>query len=168
VHADPFLDVPLLFRWLEDQGGGRYLLIGRQAVRLYGAPVSTMDVDLWLPPADRRAFLQWLEDQDMELSDPPSGSRPIVRVLAGVDRIGAFFVRAMTNQEGVELEFDRLWTQARRLTDATDGIAVRVPDVPDLIALKRMRPPNAKDDEDIRFLEVRRALEAQGRIDRDR
>lgn len=57
-------DGPFVFvrvaRWL-DAEDVTFVLIGRQAVRLYGAPVQTSDYDLWVDPARRRDVLTWFD-----------------------------------------------------------------------------------------------------------
>lgn len=140
-----------------------YLLIGRQAVRLYGSTCFSVDFDLWMPSTHRAAVFAYLEDElGYEASDARDGTRPIVHVHAGLGQLDLIFARAIRNQDGVTLTFDEALA---RCTERRDGdLVVRIPSIDDLIALKKVRLPHARDEEDIQYLLVRKALEAQGRL----
>ncbi len=160
MQAEATLDFPALVRELTRRGV-RFVLFGRQAVRLYGSDCSTKDWDLWLEPSRRRDVLTWLEDElGFELSAPASSRRPVVTAWAGLDRLDLWFVRAMRNRDGVDAVFDEVHARSTVLEDPDARLTLRIPSVDDLIILKRMAPtPRAKDDEDIRWLLVRKRLD---------
>jgi hypothetical protein len=138
--------------------------MGGQAVRLYGSERVTQDYDLWFESSERRRVLSHLErDLGLELSAGPDDlDRPIVTARGGLERLDAFFVRGMTNRDGLHLDFEEVATRARTLR-GSQGVSIRVPDLDDLIALKRMRPVLKPEDEtDLRYLLVRKQLEATG------
>lgn len=163
MDRETTIDLLALIRGLNDRGV-RFLVIGGQAVRLYGCPIFTHDTDLWIDAAARREVLRWLEGElGLDLSDGPDGQRPIVSATATIGRVDAFFVRSMTNAEGTRIEFEQAFARARVMEDP-EGARVLVPEIDDLIALKKMRVPHARDEEHIRHLLVRRSLEERGEV----
>jgi hypothetical protein len=165
MGPDPPFDFPSIARHLEATGV-RFVLFGRQAVRLYGAPVFTQDYDLWVDPRSRHQVLSHLRDDlEFELSCDISEPNPIVNAWAGRDKLDLFFVAAMRDRDGHDLRFDEVYARARARVEPGDGFTLRIPDIDDLICLKRMPPvPRAKDEEDIKYLLVRKDLEAKGQL----
>ena len=144
-----FLDV---VRELEGRGI-RFLIIGRRAVILYGAPVLTTDHDLWIHPADKRECLSFLsEGLAFEISHPPDTNKPIVTAFSGMRKYDLFFHRRINNAENEGIEFDRCYSEATIIEDESDKIRFRIPSIDDLIRLKRIREPNVKDEQDIAYL----------------
>ncbi len=161
MQAEPELDFPRVLRELIGRGV-RFVVIGGQAVILHGIPLFSFDFDLWVDPAAREEVLTWLEsDDDNELTAGPRDLAPIVKVYVGHDRLDLFFVRAMTNRDGVTLTFDEVHGRALRVSDPGAGLeAVPIPSIDDLIALKHMAgSPRAKDEEAIRYLRAKKLLE---------
>jgi hypothetical protein len=159
LEADPPFDFATIAADL-NRLGIRWLLFGRQAVVLYGAPVSSADWDLWADPAQRAAILGYFKSLHYETSADATDVAPIVKIRAGLDRIDLFLMRAMVNREGRQIDFDQTFARAGIVTERFDqSDAIRVPAIDDLIALKKMgakvRP---KDEEDIRYLQVRQAM----------
>lgn len=100
-----------------------------------------------------------------ELVHAPMPRPPIVKVLAGLERIDAWFVRGMSNREGQHIEFDEIYGRGLDVGEPDTGLAFKVPSTQDMIALKRMSPRvRPKDEEEIRYLLVRRELEARGEL----
>jgi hypothetical protein len=131
----------------------RFLIIGRRAVILYGAPVLTADHDLWIHPADKRQCLSVLsEDLGFEISHPPDTRRPIVTAYSGLRKYDLFFHRRITNTENDGIDFDACYKEATILEDETEKIRFRIPSIDDLIRLKKIREPNVKDEQDIAYL----------------
>ncbi len=161
MGPEPELDLGSLARRWRTQGH-RFLLIGRQAVVLYGAPVFSFDYDLWFPPQARRPVLSHLQDDlGCELSAAPDEPRPIVKVYSGGDRLDLFFVRALVNREGTELTFEDAWSRGEE--QRAGDYAIRIPAIDDLITLKKMAAtPRPKDEEDIRYLQVLKDLRSRG------
>ena len=159
MEADPSFDFGTIAAEL-NRRGIRWLLFGRQAVVLYGSPVSSADWDLWADPRQRREILEYFSSLGYEVSAGVADIAPIVKIRAGLDRIDLFLMRAMVNREGQQIDFDQTLARAGVVTERFDKAdAIRVPAIDDLIALKKMgaavRP---KDEEDIRYLLVRKAL----------
>lgn len=160
MKAEPAFDFADVATGL-NQRGIPFLLIGRQAVRLYGSTCFSVDFDLWLPSTHRLATFEYLEDTlGYEMSDDRRGVRPIVHVHAGLGQIDLIFVRAIRNQEGQTLDFEGVYERSVERRDSE--LVLRIPAIDDLIALKKVRLPHPRDEEDIRYLEVRKSLEERG------
>jgi hypothetical protein len=135
----------------------RYLLIGRWAVILHGAPLMTADYDFWVDADSKEKLLRRLQKLEYETPAKTQWKRPILSVFAGVDKIDFFFFRKVTNAEGQSLSFEECWKRAVIKEDAAKGISIRVPSIDDLILLKRM-PRSSTDEEnkdraDLRYLQ---------------
>ena len=131
----------------------RYLIIGRRAIILYGGPVLTGDYDLWIDPIDKKRTLALLEDKlDFELSSPADTRRPIVTAFSGMRRYDLFFHRSVRNIERETIEFEKCFERSTLFESAAEGVSFRVPSIDDLIRLKKIRPANAKDEQDIEYL----------------
>ena len=159
MKADPSFDFAAIAAEL-NRRGIRWLLFGRQAVVLYGSPVSSADWDVWADPAQRGEVLEYFASLGYEVSAEVDDLAPIVKVRAGLERIDLFLMRAMVNREGQQIDFSTTLARAGVVTERFDrSDAIRVPAIDDLIALKKMgaavRP---KDEEDIRYLLVRKAM----------
>jgi len=164
MGPEPQLDYVSILRGLAERSI-RYVVIGGQAVLLHGVPLFSFDFDVWVDPASRRQVLEWLAlNDDFELSAGSDDATPIVRVYAGRERMDLFFIRAMTNREGVTIAFDDLIARAELRSDPEAGLAaVPIPSLDDLIALKRMAStPRPKDEEAIRHLLAKKLLRASG------
>ena len=131
----------------------RYLIIGRRAVILYGAPVLTADHDLWIHPADKKKTLSLLLDElGFELSDAPDTRKPIVIGFSGMKKFDLFFQKSTRNIEGETIEFEDCYKNSILKKDPKEDIRFRVPSIDDLIRLKKIRKPNVKDEQDIEYL----------------
>lgn len=132
----------------------RYLLIGRQALILYGAPLLSFDYDLWINPMDKRKSLEYLITiKGFEASHDINDPFPIFTVFAGDEKLDLFFFRSIKNIEGEEVYFQTAYKNATIISDQGDkDFLVRIPCIDDLIKLKKIRPPNVKDEEDIKYL----------------
>ena len=138
--------------------GFRFILIGRQAVRFYGAAVSTFDYDFWVDPAMRMDVLNYFDTEvGAEVFVPPIGtSQAIIR--DELDKIDLLFLSRIVNQEGEVLRFEDVLNRAVHRGDGLRRGTIPIPCLDDLIALKKCRLPHARDEEDLRFLAVRKAL----------
>ena len=136
-----------------DRAGIRFLTIGRRAVILYGAPVLTADHDLWIHPDDRKRTLSLLaEELEFELSAPPDTRKPIVSAFSGMKKYDLFFRRSVCNIEGETIEFEECYRDAVVIEDPSEDVRFRIPNIDNLIRLKKIRKPNAKDQQDIEYL----------------
>ncbi len=137
----------------------RYLLIGRQALMFYGAPLFTYDYDFWIHPEDKDMVFDYMEDTlGMEASRNRTEKRPIFAFHSdSADKIDVFIVRKITNKEGETLDIDECLGRAVEIRQPDSDFFVRVPSIDDLIKLKKMgkRP---KDMEDIEYLETIKRL----------
>ncbi|MEW6668603.1 MAG: hypothetical protein AB1512_25605 [Thermodesulfobacteriota bacterium] len=133
--------------------GIRHLLIGRRAVILYGGPVLTGDNDIWIHTADREKALTLLEaDLGFELSHPADTKRPIVTAFSGMKKYDLFFHKTSRNTEGETVRFEECYRNAVLIEEPSEDISFRVPSIDDLVRLKKIRKPNAKDEQDIEYL----------------
>lgn len=133
--------------------GTRYLIIGRRAVILYGGPVLTGDHDIWIHGADRRKVLSLLEeDLQFELSHPVDTKSPIVTGFSGMKKYDLFFQKSARNTDGESVDFESCYRDSVLIEDSSKSISFRVPSIDDLIRLKKIRKPNAKDEQDIEYL----------------
>jgi hypothetical protein len=157
VEAEPLYDFPALVTELHALGI-RFLLIGRQALVLYGAPVLSFDYDLWVDAAERGRLLHFLiGEKGFEASAAESDPRPVVTVLAGQEKLDLFFYRSVCNLEGEELDFEAAWRDSTCITDPTlPGFQVNIPSLDHMILLKKLRPRNLKDEEDLKYLLARK------------
>jgi hypothetical protein len=131
----------------------RYLIIGRRAVILYGGPVLTGDNDIWIHSADRKAALSLLKEKfSFELSHPIDTKRPIVTGFSGMKKYDLFFHKGTSTIENEKVKFDECYKNAVLVEDPSRNIAFRLPSVDDLIRLKKIRPPNVRDEQDIEYL----------------
>jgi hypothetical protein len=153
MEAEPLFDFQRLACELEGRSV-RFLLIGRQALILRGAPVHTFDYDLWVDPDARAALFDHLvRERGFESSGDPAGSAPLISVFAGHDKLDLFLFREVINREGEALTFEEAWQGSILFEDPVEPtFRMRTPSNAHLILLKKLRPPNRKDEEDIKYL----------------
>ena len=136
-----------------EKKGIRYLLIGGQAVTIYGSPLVSFDFDFWIDPAQRKDFFKIADSLDFEYGKDIK-NKPLVVFYAEEEKIDAFFVKKMSTKEGCSIEFEECYKKAVSLKDPT-GFIVHVPSIDDLIALKACKKTlSAKDAEDIEYLKI--------------
>jgi hypothetical protein len=129
--------------------GIRYILIGRQAVVLHGAPLLSYDYDLWVHPEDRENVYQLLTKSGFEPSHPLEKRRPIVFFILEIMKMDVFFVRAFANI----LKFEECFQNSVLMKEEKGNFYIRVASINDLIKLKAVRKPlRPKDREDIEYL----------------
>jgi hypothetical protein len=131
----------------------RYLLIGRRAVILYGGPVLTGDNDIWIDNADKKKALSLLKEHlGFELSHSLDTKRPIVTGFSGMKKYDLFFHKGTSTIEHEKIEFSECYKNSVLVEDPSRNIFFRVPSIDDLIRLKKIRPPNVRDEQDIEYL----------------
>ena len=136
-----------------DRRGIRFLIIGRRAVVLYGAPVLTADYDLWIHPDDKKKALSFLsEELDFEISHPPETRRSLVTAFSGMKKYDLFFHRTVRTIELETIDFEECYRDSVLKEDVPEGVRFRIPRIDDLIRLKKIRNPNPKDQQDIEYL----------------
>lgn len=133
----------------------RYLLIGRQAMMLYGAPLFSYDYDFWVHPGDKEKLFSILEDKlELEPNKDREQRRPYFVFHSDKgDKVDVFIVRKITNKEGETLEINETLNKAVEVREPKSSFFVKLPSIDDLIRLKKMgnRP---KDIEDIEYLKT--------------
>jgi hypothetical protein len=130
----------------------RYLIIGRRAVVLYGAPVLTADYDFWIDSKEKTRVLSYFVKKGCSLSDSEDSIKPIIHVYAGIKKIDLFFHKAIQNLEGELIEFKSCYKNATIKEDPEEAIFFCIPSIDDLIKTKKIREKNVKDLQDIEYL----------------
>ncbi|MBI3391878.1 MAG: hypothetical protein HY039_01685 [Nitrospirae bacterium] len=129
--------------------GVRYLLIGRQAIVLHGAPLTSFDYDLWVSPQSRSEAFSVLDAEGFEPSSSERDKKPIVTFVRDITKIDVFIVSGF----GRHLSFEECEGRADVLRDERERFFLRVASIDDLIRLKEFRGrPRPKDLEDIEYL----------------
>jgi hypothetical protein len=158
LEPENFID-PIDFIGRMNDAGIRYLLVGRQAVVQYGAPVQSFDFDFYLCPESGTlerllgiAAELGLEHEEVDDASPPG----FIRLHADNIAFDFFRARFYTTRDGTRLVFEEMWE--RRVTKEGPSLLVHVPCLDDLIATKKMRDPDSteglKDLEDLRYLDA--------------
>jgi hypothetical protein len=103
----------------------------------------TQDI-LWFsrfPPSERLEHTdrEWAEIQDFVET-------------FGFHKHDLFFHKGSSTIENERIEFEECYKNAILVEDPTRNIFFRVPSIDDLIRLKKIRPPNVKDEQDIEYL----------------
>jgi hypothetical protein len=158
LEPENFID-PIEFIGRLNEAGIRYLLVGRQAVVQYGAPVQSFDFDFYLcpEPGSLEALRALADELGLEHESVDAGEPPgFLRLHADNIAFDFFRARSYTSRDGTRLVFDEMWQ--RRVTKRGPAFSVEVPCIEDLITTKKMRDPSTpegmKDLEDLRYLEV--------------
>jgi len=136
----------------------RWLLIGRQALIQYGAPMATMDHDLWADPSPdnlskvrRVARKAGLETTDGSWAW--EGRDLVTLVHQEALKIDLFLVRAFTNLDGISITFDDAYERKIVAEVRGDPLHIPLPSLEVLRILKRMRD-TARDQEDLRYIDL--------------
>jgi hypothetical protein len=132
--------------------GIKYLIIGRRAVVLYGAPVLTADYDFWIDSNEKDKVLAYFAEKGCTLPNSEESRKPIVQIYAGPQKIDLFFHAAIRNVEGDLIEFGSCYGRATIKEDPTQDIFFYIPSIDDLIKTKKIRKENVKDLQDIEYL----------------
>lgn len=135
----------------------RWLLIGRQALILHGAPLQTQDYDLWLDSARRNLdrFFQAIRGLDLDgpRRSADVATRPQFMLHGGLLKIDVFKPRRFTNLDGETLDFTTAWTKRVECSAPGDPLKVYVPALQHLRLLKRMRD-DPRDHVDLDYIDA--------------
>lgn len=71
--------------------GVRYILFGRQAIVLHGAPLTSFDYDLWVSPQSRSEAFSVLNAEGFEPSSSERDKKLIVTFVRDITKIDGFF-----------------------------------------------------------------------------
>ncbi|MCX7793149.1 MAG: hypothetical protein N2257_01900 [Thermodesulfovibrionales bacterium] len=134
--------------------GIRYILIGRQAVVQYGAPLFSFDYDFWIDPEDRFSVYRLLERLCLSGKYSSEDKRPVDSFSDDEgNKIDVFFVKAFDKPSiGISLDFDKVYERSVVKKDPDSDFYVRIPSIDDLIKLKQLGELRPKDLEDIEYL----------------
>ncbi len=152
MEPERFLD-PLDFLRRLHASDMRYLLVGRQAMVLLGAPVLSADYDFYLSPEpeDLKTLLSLAEDLRLEVSPKQASRRPFFSLLGDTLKLDFFRARRYSIPGGESFTFDEIFE--RRKVIPVDDFAVYVPTVRDLIRTKMIRGL-PRDMEDLKYLQA--------------
>lgn len=136
-----------------EKSGIRYLLIGGQAVTIYGSPLVSFDFDFWVDPTQKEEFFKIADSMDFEYGEDAK-NKPMVIFYAEEEKIDVFFVKRMSTRDGLSIAFEECYKRAVSLRDPT-GFTVHLPAIDDLMVLKKCKKKlSAKDLEDIEYLKI--------------
>jgi len=144
----------------------KYILIGRQSVVQYGAPLFSFDYDFWVHPEDRGKTFEITESFGLSsgLEDKPRAKKPIVTFDDDEgNKVDVFFARVLAGKnKDISLSFDEVFKRSGVKKDPKSDFYVRIPDIDDLILLKQLGDMAAKDYEDVEYLEsIKKKLRKQ-------
>ena len=152
MEPEIFLD-PLDFLRRLHASDAKYLLVGRQAMVLLGAPVLSADYDFYLSPEpeDLQAVLSIAGEMRLEVSPRNARRRPMFSLLSDTLKLDFFRARRYALVEGGSFTFEEIFE--RRRVVRVDDFAVYVPTVRDLILTKMVRDL-PRDREDLKYLRL--------------
>ena len=135
----------------------RWLLIGRHALIQYGAPLQTMDLDLWVDPAPENVSRFVKVAQELGFLDSHAtwdvSGRELLLIYKDNQKVDVFLIRTFTNLDGKKIDFERAYGHRSVAEAEGDALKVSLPSLGDLRLLKRMRD-SEKDREDLRCLDL--------------
>jgi len=130
-----------------------YLLVGRQALVLLGAPLLSADYDFYFSPEPEHLgeLLGLARERELEIPREDLREKPFFSLLSDNLKLDFFRCRAYTAKDGDAFTFDELF--ARKKIIPAGDFAIYVPSIRDLIRSKRVRN-SPKDREDIKYLQI--------------
>ncbi len=130
-----------------------YLLVGRQALVLLGAPLMTADYDFYLSPEVEhlKRLLSLAQEKNLELSEKNPQNRPFFSLFSDTLKLDFFRARSYAVKGGDSFTFDELFSRKKVLP--VEDFAVYLPTIADLIKIKQVRN-SPKDVEDIKYLQA--------------
>jgi predicted nucleotidyltransferase len=152
METERILDPLEFLRELYDEDI-RYLLVGRQALVMLGAPLMTADYDFYIAPdrATLEALLAIAARRKLEHSASAVEESPLLSLFSDNLKLDFLRARRYVTKDGESFSFEDLY--ARKQTIPVDDFAVYVPTIEDLILTKRTRL-SPRDEEDIKYLQV--------------
>lgn len=131
----------------------RYLLVGRQAVMLYGAPLFSFDYDFWIHPEDKNTLFDFLEDElGFEVTINRDEKKPIFSFFTKTgNKLDIFIYKSVTNKEKEKIVIEKVLINSNKIKEPNSNFYIVVPSIDDLIKLKKIGN-RAKDLEDIEYL----------------
>lgn len=144
----------------------RYILIGRQSVVQYGAPLFSFDYDFWVHTEDRDKTFEIIESFGLAsgLENKQRTTKPIVIFDDDEgNKVDVFFAKVLAaKKKDISISFDEVFKRSVIKKDSKSDFYVRIPDIDDLILLKQLGDMVAKDYEDVEYLKsIKKGLKIQ-------
>jgi hypothetical protein len=140
-----------------DQARVRWLLIGRQALIHYGAPVQTMDYDVWADPdpGNMQRLVETCQQSGFHDSEGTWSvrGRELLTIYKEPQKVDIFLVLRFTNLDGEPIDFAQAYPRRVVVDVEGDPFHPSLPALEDLRRLKRMRDTE-KDREDLRYIRL--------------
>lgn len=152
MQGDGFLDPVEFLKELYDRELP-YLLVGRQALVLLGAPLVTAAYDFFFSPEKEHLdeLLELARAKELELPERNPGELPFFSILSDTLKLDFFRCRHYQNREGDTFSFDELYERRKRIP--IEDFVIFTPSIEDLIRIKKVRN-SPRDREDIKYLQV--------------
>lgn len=149
-----------------NKNGIRYILIGRQSVVQYGAPLFSFDYDFWVHPEDRNKTFEIIESLGLSSSveNKERTKKPIVIFDDDEgNKVDVFFAKVLASKhKDIKISFDEALKRSIIKKDTKSDFYVRIPDINDLILLKQLGDMAPKDYEDVEYLKnIKRKFKKQ-------
>jgi hypothetical protein len=131
----------------------KYLLIGRQALVQYGAPLQSFDYDFYISPEkeDLEKVLKIARSFNMETDPLHPGKSGKFTLFSANLKVDIFRARKYVISKEIILFFDEMY--ARKQIFKKADFYVQVPDLLDLKRTKLIRQ-SPKDKEDLKYIEI--------------
>ena len=140
-----------------DRAGVRWLLIGRQALVHYGAPVQTMDYDVWADPDSEnvKRLVEVAQENGFydSLGTWEVAGRELLTIYQEPHKMDIFLIPRFTNLDGEPIDFIQAYGRRVVVQVEGDPFHPSLPSLEDLRRLKRMRE-SEKDHEDLRYIRL--------------
>ncbi len=139
MQAENFVD-PIDFIIRLNQGGVKYLLIGRQALVIYGAPLQSFDYDFYIDPSRETLKKIWKIAKDLRMAiepPPPKASRKL-SLYADNLKVDIFRAKKYPIRSGDFLFFNEMFKNKKIVRDK-DKFFVCLSSLEDLKKTKQTR-----------------------------
>lgn len=149
------LPKPLQFIKRIHAAGVRYLLIGRQAVIAYGGPVQSMDYDIFIDGSEQNTEQLLTIAEEFDLCPSIARAELIGHFKFRLENsfiVDVFRAKTLALGKGQKLTFAEMY-QRRKTMSGESGLEINLPDIDDLIALKKIRSL-PKDLADVKYLQA--------------
>lgn len=132
----------------------KFLLVGRQALVQYGAPLQSFDYDFYLDPDLNALKKLWkvTEDFGMEIEPSPPNKPEKLTLYADNLKVDIFRAKKYFLPDNTYLLFDEMYKNSSIFKGEKD-FYIAVPSLEDLKKSKSIRNL-PKDKEDIKYIEV--------------
>ncbi|MCD6220257.1 hypothetical protein J7K43_07740 [Candidatus Calescamantes bacterium] len=143
---------PIDFIKALNQKDVRYLLVGRQALVQYGAPLQSFDYDFFVSPDEEtlHKIKEVAEELGMEIYPEDPWKSPKLTLYSDNLKVDIFRAKRYSLGEGKFLEFEEMFQ--RKSVVKRGDFFIYLPSLEDLKKSKMLRD-SPKDREDIKYIE---------------